>query len=524
MVTMRFHQESGEAIDRVCGVRNTAGLNLAYAIGAKSQESVSKTYTDAANCDADSSIGLPKARITKQVQRAEIVQNPNTGDYVVTVEAEATNPKSNSLTVSAGSGAHYTIVFENISGQAENLPAIEAPILVDTLPRQAMAVKAEATSDNDALKLTTTVSQDGYTVVVRGDGRLEAGQKITLTVDALFVGERILEQIIAHNTGMDANIAYAMSGVQTVKNTKNPFGVPFVDEAGNEITGMVKQQPGDSQSGELPGFEGQHGISAKAEHRSRSAALTISSMWRARLPARTNLSAGRTWRDGADRDNEINRIYYRILVENPSLSPAANVAVMDELPHTDDWRNDSSTRDSKWDVALESTAISVTKYAADGSSTELKPGEDYTVYFTQKKITSQNRNTYNDYFDADNIRNSWATSMAPADVHGFAVMLTQPLAGKERVLIEYTCSAPEVTDSSVYFTTANNIARLSYDQHSGVASDVARGDHSGESMAGQPRLDRLQRRRHSVRRPVGRTELRVHGRRQAADHAAQPAV
>ena len=478
VVTMRFHQESGEAIDRVCDVRNTAGLNLAYAIGAKSQESVSKTYTDAANCDADSSIGLPKAKITKQVQRAEIVQNPNTGDYVVTVEAEATNPKSNSLTVSAGSGAHYTIVFENISGQAENLPAIEAPILVDTLPRQAMAVKAEATSDNAALKLTTTVSQDGYTVVVRGDGRLEAGQKITLTVDALFVGERILEQIIAHNTGMDANIAYAMSGVQTVKNTKNPFGVPFVDEAGNEITGMVKQQPGDSQSGELPDFEGQHGISAKAEHRSAEpSALTISKYVAGTITGKNKFVSGSNVAvTGAktEKDNEINRIYYRILVENPSLSPAANVAVMDELPHTDDWRNDSSTRDSKWDVALESTAISVTKYAADGSSTELKPGEDYTVYFTQKKITSQNRNTYNDYFNADNIRKSWATSMAPADVHGFAVMLTQPLAGKERVLIEYTCSAPEVTDSSVYFTTANNIARLSYDQHSGVASDVTR--------------------------------------------------
>lgn len=478
VVTMRFHQESGEAIDRVCGVRNTAGLKLAYAIGAKSQESVSKTYTDAANCDADSSIGLPKAKITKQVQRAEIVQNPNTGDYVVTVEAEATNPKSSSLTVSAGSGAHYTIVFENVSGQAENLPAIEAPILVDTLPRQAMAVKAEATSDNAALKLTTTVSQDGYTVVVRGDGRLEAGQKITLTVDALFVGERILEQIIAHNTGMDANIAYAMSGVQTVKNTKNPFGVPFVDEAGNEITGMVKQQPGDSQSGELPGFEGQHGISAKAEHRSAEpSALTISKYVAGTITGKNKFVSGSNVAvTGAktEKDNEINRIYYRILVENPSLSPAANVAVMDELPHTDDWRNDSSTRDSKWDVALESTAISVTKYAADGSSTELKPGEDYTVYFTQKKITSQNRNTYNDYFGADNIRKSWATSMAPADVHGFAVMLTQPLAGKERVLIEYTCSAPEVTDSSVYFTTANNIARLSYDQHSGVASDVTR--------------------------------------------------
>lgn len=478
VVTMRFHQESGEAIDRVCGVRNTASLNLAYAIGAKSQASVSKTYTDAANCDADSSIGLPKARITKQVQRAEIVQNPNTGDYVVTVEAEATNPKSKSLTVSAGSGAHYTIVFENISGQAENLPAIEAPILVDTLPRQAMAVKAEATSDNAALKLTTTVSQDGYTVVVRGDGRLEAGQKITLTVDALFVGERILEQIIAHNTGMDANIAYAMSGVQTVKNTKNPFGVPFVDEAGNEITGMVKQQPGDSQSGELPGFEGQHGISAKAEHRSAEpSALTISKYVAGTITGKNKFVSGSNVAvTGAktEKDNEINRIYYRILVENPSLSPAANVAVMDELPHTDDWRNDSSTRDSKWDVALESTAIRVTKYAADGSSTELKSGEDYTVYFTQKKITSQNRNTYNDYFGADNIRKSWAPRMAPADVHGFAVMLTQPLAGKERVLIEYTCSAPEVTDSSVYFTTANNIARFSYDQHSGVASDVAR--------------------------------------------------
>lgn len=478
VVTMRFHQESGKAIDRVCGVRNTAGLNLAYAIGAKSQESVSKTYTDAANCDADSSIGLPKARITKQVQRAEIVQNPNTGDYVVTVEAEATNPKSNSLTVSAGSGAHYTIVFENISGQAENLPAIEAPILVDTLPRQAMAVKAEAKSDNAALKLTTTVSQDGYTVVVRGDGRLEAGQKITLTVDALFVGERILEQIIAHNTGMDANIAYAMSGVQTVKNTKNPFGVPFVDEAGNEITGMVKQQPGDSQSGELPGFEGQHGISAKAEHRSaESSALTISKYVAGTITGMDKFVSGSNVAvTGAktEKDNEINRIYYRILVENPSLSRAANVAVMDELPHTDDWRNDSSTRDSKWDVALESTAISVTKYAADGSSTELKSDEDYTVYFTKEKITSENRDTYNDYFNADNIRKSWSPSMAPADVHGFAVMLTQPLAGKERVLIEYTCSAPEVTDSSVYFTTANNIARLSYDQHSGVASDVAR--------------------------------------------------
>ena len=478
VVTMRFHQESGEAIDRVCDVRNTASLNLAYAIGAKSQASVSKTYTDAANCDADSSIGLPKAKITKQVQRAEIVQNPNTGDYVVTVEPEATNHKSDSLTVSAGSGAHYTIVFENISGQAENLPAIEAPILVDTLPRQAMAVKAEATSDNAALKLTTTVSQDGYTVVVRGDGQLKAGQKITLTVDALFVGERILEQIIAHNTGMDANIAYAMSGVQTVKNTKNPFGVPFVDEAGNEITGMVKQQPGDSQSGELPGFEGQHGISAKAEHRSaESSALTISKYVAGTITGKDKFVSGSNVAvTGAktEKDNEINRIYYRILVENPSLSPAANVAVMDELPHTDDWRNDSSTRDSKWDVALESTAISVTKYAADGSSTELKSGEDYTVYFTKEKITSQNRNTYNDYFGADNIRKSWAKSMAPADVHGFAVMLTQPLAGKERVLIEYTCSAPEVTDSSVYFTTANNIARLSYDQHSGVASDVTR--------------------------------------------------
>ena len=478
VVTMRFHQESGEEIDRVCGVRNTAGLNLAYAIGAKSQASVSKTYTDAANCDADSSIGLPKARITKQVQRAEIVQNPNTGDYVVTVEEEATNPKSKSLTVSAGSGAHYTIVFENISGQAENLPAIEAPILVDTLPRQAMAVKAEATSDNAALKLTTTVSQDGYTVVVRGDGRLEAGQKITLTVDALFVGERILEQIIAHNTGMDANIAYAMSGVQTVKNTKNPFGVPFVDEAGNEITGMVKQQPGDSQSGELPDFEGQHGISAKAEHRSAEpSALTISKYVAGTITGKNKFVSGSNVAvTGAktEKDNEINRIYYRILVENPSLSPAASVAVMDELPHTDDWRNDSSTRDSKWDVALESTAISVTKYAADGSSTELKPGEDYTVYFTKEQITSQNRTTYNDYFGADNIRKSWEKSMAPADVHGFAVMLTQPLAGKERVLIEYTCSAPEVMDSSVYFTTANNIARLSYDQHSGVASDVAR--------------------------------------------------
>lgn len=478
VVTMRFHQKSDEAIDRVCGVRNTAGLNLAYAIGAKSQESVIKTYTDAANCDADSSIGLPKAKITKQVQRAEIVQNPNTGDYVVTVEAEATNPKSDSLTVSAGSGAHYTIVFENISVQAENLPAIEAPILVDTLPRQAMAVKAEATSDNAALKLTTTVSQDGYTVVVRGDGQLEAGQKITLTVDALFVGERILEQIIAHNTGMDANIAYAMSGVQTVKNTKNPFGVPFVDKAGNEITGMVKQQPGDSQSGELPGFEGQHGISAKAEHRSAEpSALTISKYVAGTITGENKFVSGSNVAvTGAktEKDNEINRIYYRILVENPSLSPAANVAVMDELPHTDDWRNDSSTRDSKWNVALESTAISVTKYAADGSSTELKPGEDYTVYFTKEKITSENRNTYNDYFGADNIRDSWAPSMAPADVHGFAVMLTQPLAGKERVLIEYTCSAPEVTDSSVYFTTANNIARLSYDQHSGVASDVTR--------------------------------------------------
>ena len=477
-VTMRFHQESGEAINRVCGVRNTAGLNLTYAIGAKSPESVIKTYTDAANCDADSSIGLPKAKITKQVQRAEIVQNPNTGDYVVTVEAEATNPKSNSLTVSAGSGAHYTIVFENISRQAENLPAIEAPILVDTLPRQAMAVKAEATSNNAALKLTTTVSQDGYTVVVRGDGRLEAGQKITLTVDALFVGERILEQIIAHNTGMDANIAYAMSGVQTVKNTKNPFGVPFVDEAGNEITGMVKQQPGDSQSGELPDFEGQHGISAKAEHRSaESHALTISKYVAGTITGKDKFVSGSNVAvTGAktEKDNEINRIYYRILVENPSLSPAANVAVMDELPHRDDWRNDSSTRDSKWDVALESTAISVTKYAADGSSTELKSDEDYTVYFTKEKITSQNRSTYNDYFNADNIRKSWKTSMAPADVHGFAVMLTQPLAGKERVLIECTCSAPEVTDSSVYFTTANNIARLSYDQHSGVASDVAR--------------------------------------------------
>ena len=314
--------------------------------------------------------------------------------------------------------------------------------------------------------------------MVRGDGRLEAGQKITLTVDALFVGERILEQIIAHNTGMDANIAYAMSGVQTVKNTKNPFGVPFVDEAGNEITGMVKQQPGDSQSGELSGFEGQHGISAKAEHRSAEpSALTISKYVAGTITGKNKFVSGSNVAvTGAktEKDNEINRIYYRILVENPSLSPAASVAVMDELPHTDDWRNDSSTRDSKWDVALESTAISVTKYTADGSSTELKPGEDYTAYFTQKKITSQNRNTYNDYFGADNIRKSWATSMAPADVHGFAVMLTQPLAAKERVLIEYTCSAPEVTDSSVYFTTANNIARLSYDQHSGVASDVTR--------------------------------------------------
>ena len=219
------------------------GPQPAYAIGAKSQASVSKTYTDAANCDADSSIGLPKARITKQVQRAEIVQNPNTGDYVVTVEAEATNPKSNSLTVSAGSGAHYTIVFENISGQAEN-PARNRGAGFWSIRCRVAGHGREGGSEERQRR--AEADDDGIPpgrLHGCGSGRRPAGsgQKITLTVDALFVGERILEQIIAHNTGMDANIAYAMSGVQTVKNTKNPFGVPFVDEAGNEITGMVKQ-------------------------------------------------------------------------------------------------------------------------------------------------------------------------------------------------------------------------------------------------------------------------------------------
>lgn len=85
-------------------------------------------------------------------------------------------------------------------------------------------------------------------------------------------------------------------------------------------------------------------------------------------------------------------------------------------------------------------------------------------------------------------------------------MLTQPLAGKERVLIEYTCSAPEVTDSSVYFTTANNIARLSYDQHSGVASDVARvAIHPEKVWLGNRVWIDFNGDRHSVRRPVGRT-------------------
>ncbi len=327
-----------------------------------------------------------------------------------------------------------------------------------------MAVKAEARSDNAALKLTTTVSPGRLHGCGPGRRPAGSGQKITLTVDALFVGERILEQIIAHNTGMDANIAYAMSGVQTVKNTKNPFGVPFVDDAGNEITGMVKQQPGDSQSGELPGFEGQHGISAKAEHRSAEpSALTISSMWRARLP---RVERGRD-RRRPKKDNEINRIYYRILGGEPVASPAANVAVMDELPHTDDWRNDSSTRDSKWDVALGEHGHQRDQIRGGRKLHGTQNPAKITRSTSRKeKITSENRNTYNDYFPAPTTsetagRRAWP----PADVHGFAVMLTQPLAGKERVLIEYTCSAPEVTDSSVYFTTANNIARLSYDQH-----------------------------------------------------------
>ena len=84
--------------------------------------------------------------------------------------------------------------------------AAYSPFLNSTV---AGAVKAEATSDNAALKLTTTVSQDGYTVVVRGDGRLEAGQKITLTVDALFVAAAVGQAIATQ-----ASISGAEGGCQ----------------------------------------------------------------------------------------------------------------------------------------------------------------------------------------------------------------------------------------------------------------------------------------------------------------------
>lgn len=59
---------------------------------------------------------------------------------------------------------------------------------------------------------------------------------------------------------------------------------------------MVKQQPGDSQSGELPGFEGQHGISAKAEHRSAEpSALTISKYVAGTITGKDKFVSGRTW-------------------------------------------------------------------------------------------------------------------------------------------------------------------------------------------------------------------------------------
>ena len=473
-VTMRLRQASGEEINRVARVRNTEGLSLTYAVGEENPQP--KTREASAEAAVETALGLPKASVTKQVQSATIRYDDELGVYSVTVPT-TDNSLRDFLAVAAGDGARYTIVYRNESSEAENVAGIAAPILLDVLPRQAMAIQATAKvePENAALTLTTHIAADGRTVTVTGDGTLEAGQSITLTVDAVFDNGRILEQIVAGNTGMDSNFAYAMSGTETVKNSKNPYGVPFTDALGNAVTGKVAAQPGGESSGYVEGFENEHGLFAKVEHiASKNSSLMISKYASGFVSGLDNYVSGSnvavTGADVGDGSGS-NAIRYRILVENPDEHTAKNIVVADELPHIGDYLNENgASRDSRWAVAFK--GLSVWKYGADGTRTQLTAGTDYTVGYTSEQIANGNYKSY--FADAE----KWSSDVSAQSVRGVAVSVAK-LGGGERLIIEMECAAPAVESHSVYFTTANNNAVLKYEDangnaHEGVMSGLAR--------------------------------------------------
>ena len=322
------------------------------------------------------------------------------------------------------------------------------------LPRQVLAIAASAQTDSDSLTLQTATAPDGRTITVTGEGQLKAGESITLVVDALFDSERMLEQIVAGNTAIDDNIAYAMSAAQTVKNSRNPFGVPFTDKDGNAVTGDVEKQNG----GKVEGFEDQHALFAKVTHTASEVnALTISKYVSGYVSGLDNYVTGSNVAiTGAAvaGDTEVNTIRYRILVENASRTPATKIVVADELPHAGDYLNEvGAARSSAWAATFRS--LSVSKYDAKGGQKTLTAGTDYTVGYTNATIEA---GRYNSYFDN---AGAWSGSVAASDVRGFAVSVAELGAG-ERLMIEVECAAPEVKDHTLYFTTANNNARLSY--------------------------------------------------------------
>ena len=473
-VTMRVKQQSSDKpiVDRVSEVRNTAKLSLTYDIG--EEEAKERTCEASAAVSVDTALGLPKASVTKLVQRAKITYNDFDGTYLVTVPEE-NNALRDMLAVSAEDGARYTIVFKNESDEAEDVPAIDDPILLDVLPRQALVVGMAATTSSGSLNLQSEIAQDGRTITVTGEGKLEAGETITLTVDALFDSKLMLEQIVQGNTGVDDNIAYAMSAAQTVKNSRNPYGVPFTDVKGDAVTSAVWGQPGDETSSAVTGFEDQHALFSKVNHVANSAnALKISKYVAGFVSGLDNFVTGSTVAvTGADvGDGQSNVIRYRILVENVTPFKASDIIVVDELPHTGDYLNDNNEkRSSAWNVAFKS--LSVTRYGAAGEVTKLTAGTDYTVGYTDQTVAGGSQ--YKAYFDG---AASWTNSMAAENVRGFAVQVGE-LGGSERLLIEVECAAPEVESHALYFTTANNNARLTYkdandNKHEGVMSGRAR--------------------------------------------------
>lgn len=438
-VTYSMLQTDDAEQDLVAKVINNASATMGYDIGIADTDEVTFTISSEAKVEAEHTIKMPSAAVTKQAQVENIMgwSEPASG----TVQIE---PESNLI---------YTLTFTNLDEEL----SIPNPFILDVLP-DCIDVSGASVAKMDGLSFSDVVVS-GRQVYVKGTGELKPGKSVVLTINGT------INTPLAMEATTILNSAYAGSTTVLGKNKQNPYGAPFFTDGGGAAS---YEAPADSVFADLAV------VTDKLYHTFVSgSSLSIYKMVAGEVTGSENFMSGYEF-DHVAITNSKGNVYYKIIVTTANTILAGQLRVADIIPWVGSGEKSINGSQRYSNLALSDPTI--TAVTVNGVSVD-----DYTVQYS----TSKDPQTYRDLLTAE----SFSAGGSSAGASGFCLQVNSLIEGTEakpgKVIIYMTCKAPAAIET-VNGTTVFNYFKWAVNTVSACSRATV---HAAEAKSGSKQLN-----------------------------------